>query len=126
MRNRARYTALAGEGLANASSNPKNEDRIMARKKPRRKPSTRPKRRVAALKTRDQFVRRESLRPSARPEAALMRGDNPFGRVVGVYLELPFRLARCVTPFQVWAEQMLAGQRLLSALRPYLAHPAGV
>jgi hypothetical protein len=89
----------------------------MARKKPRRKASTRPKRRVAALKTQHQSVRREeALRPNARSEGALMRADNPVGRLVGVYLELPFRLARCVTPFQVWAEQMLAGQRLLLAL----------
>jgi hypothetical protein len=90
----------------------------MARKKPRRKASVHPKRRAAALKTQDQFVRREPPRPGARSEAALMRADNPFGRVVSVYLELPFRLARCVTPFQVWAEQMLAGQRLLSAWQP--------
>jgi len=90
----------------------------MARKKSRRKASIRPKRRVAALKTRDRFVRREALRPSARLEGALMKADNPFGRVVGVYLELPLRLARCVTQFQVWAEQMWAGQRLLSAWQP--------
>jgi hypothetical protein len=90
----------------------------MARKKPRRKASTRPKRRVAALEAQHQFERREALRPSARPEAALMRADNPLGRVVGVYLELPFRLVRCVTPFQVWREHLLAGQRLLSAWQP--------
>jgi hypothetical protein len=89
----------------------------MARKKPRRKASTRPKRRVAALEAQHQFER-EALRPSARPEAALMRADNPLGRVVGVYLELPFRLVRCVTPFQVWREHLLVGQRLLSAWQP--------
>jgi len=46
--------------------------------------SVRPKRRVAALKTRDQFVRREALRPSARPEAALVRAANASlaGRVL--------------------------------------------
>jgi len=108
----------------------------MARKKPRRKASVRTKRsvatlmtsrrkasgrakrRVAALKAQDQFVRREPSHSGARSEGALMRADNPFGRVVGVYLELPLRLARCVTPFQVWAEQMWAGQRLLSAWQP--------
>ena len=90
----------------------------MARKKPRRKTSVRAKRRVAALKTQDQFVRRKPANPATRSEGAVMRADNPFGRVVGVYLELPFRLARCVTPLQVWREQMLAGQRLVSAWQP--------
>jgi hypothetical protein len=90
----------------------------MARKKPRRKTSVRAKRRVAALKTQDQFVRREPTNPAARWEGALMSADNPFGRVAGVYLELPFRLARCITPLQVWREQMLAGQRLVSAWQP--------
>lgn len=88
----------------------------MPRKKPRKKTSVRAKRRVAALKTQDQFVRHGP--PSRDKEKTPMTADNPLGRVVGVYLELPFRLARCITPFQVWAEQMLAGQRLLSAWQP--------
>jgi hypothetical protein len=91
---------------------------IMARKKPRKKASVRPKRHVAALKKQDQFVRRELARTKTHAQESLMATDNPFGRVVGVYLEFPFRLARCVTPFQVLAEQMLAGQRLLSAWQP--------
>jgi hypothetical protein len=89
---------------------------IMARKKPRKKTSVRAKRRAAPLKAQDQFVERGPPHRRGHPDEAL--ADTPFGRVVGVYLELPFRLARCVTPFQVWAEQMLAGQRLLSAWRP--------
>jgi hypothetical protein len=88
----------------------------MARKKPRKKTSVRAKRRGAVLKTQDQFVRRGLSRRCS--EETLITADNPFGRVVGIYLELPFRLARCVTPFQVWSEQMLAGQRLLSAWQP--------
>jgi hypothetical protein len=95
-------------------SNPLIEETIMARKKPRKKTSVRTKSR-AALKAKDRFVRRELQRRNGRSEEALITADNPFGRVVGVYLELPFRLARCVTPFQVWTEQLLAGQKLLSA-----------
>jgi hypothetical protein len=91
----------------------------MARNKPRKKTSVRAKRRAAALKAQDQFVERGRLRRrNGHTEDAFPSADNPFGRVVGVYLELPFRLSRCVTPFQVWAEQMLAGQRLISAWRP--------
>ena len=89
----------------------------MARKKPRKKTSVRTKSR-AALKAQNQFVRRGLQRRKRRSEVALMTADNPFGRMAGVYLELPFRLARCVTPFQVWTEQILAGQRLLSAWQP--------
>jgi hypothetical protein len=87
---------------------------IMARKKPRKKTSVRVKRRAAPLKAQGQFVRREHPHRNGEAEKAFM-ASNPFGRVVGVYLELPFRLARCTTPFQVWVEQMRAGQQLLSA-----------
>jgi hypothetical protein len=113
-----RVSTLKGSPSPTLAQIPENEEKIMARKKPRRKASGRPKRRVAALKTQDQFVRHDAPHPSARSEGALMRADSPFSRVVGIYFELAFRLARCVTPFQVWAEQMLAGQRLLSAWQP--------
>jgi hypothetical protein len=81
----------------------------MATKKRRKKTSV-DKRRAAALKAEDQFVRR--ARSSRNGQAEIP--PNPLWRVVGDYLDLPFRLARCTTPFQVWAEQMRASQRLLS------------
>ena len=86
----------------------------MARKKPRKKTSIRAKRRTATLKVQDQFVRREHTHRIGQAERALMP-SNPFGCIVAVYLELPFRLARCTTPFQLWAEQVRASQQLLSA-----------
>jgi hypothetical protein len=86
----------------------------MARKKQRRKTSARAKRRAAPLRSQDQFVRREHGNDAGK---ALMP-PNPFGDVVRVYLELPFRLARCTTPFQEWAEQMHASQQLISAWQP--------
>jgi hypothetical protein len=89
----------------------------MARKKPR-KTSARTKRRAAPLKAQGQFVRRESL-GNGKAEKALMP-PNPFG-VLGVFLELPFRLSRCTTPFQLWAEQMRASQQLLTAWQPRAA-----
>jgi hypothetical protein len=89
----------------------------MARKKPRKKTSVGSKRRVATLKAGAQFVRRERPYRDGRAEKA-STPPNPFGHVVAVYLELPFRLARCTTPFQVWAEQMRASQKLLSAWQP--------
>jgi len=89
----------------------------MAKKKPRKKTSVRSKRRAAPLKAHSQFVRHERRRRNGQAEKSLMP-TNPFGRVVGVYLELPFRMARCMTPFQVWAEQMRASQELLSAWQP--------
>jgi hypothetical protein len=90
----------------------------MARKIPRKKTSVRAKRRAAPLKARTQFVRRGHQHRNGLAEKALMPANNPLGRVVGVYLELPFRIARCTTPFQVWAEQMRASQQLLSAWQP--------
>jgi len=90
---------------------------IMARKKPRKKTSVRSKRHAAPLKVHSQFVRREHRRRNGRRVKSLTP-TNPFGRVVGLYLELPFRLARCTTPFQVWAEQMRTSQELLSAWQP--------
>jgi hypothetical protein len=96
---------------------------IMARKKPRKKTSVRAKRRAAPLKAQSQFVRREHSQGNGQAEEALMP-PNPFWRVVGVYLELPFRLAKCTTPFQVWAEQMRASQQLLSAWQPRSAQGA--
>jgi hypothetical protein len=89
----------------------------MARKKPRKKTSVRAKRRAAPLKAQGQFVRRERPQRDGQAEKALM-SPSPFGRVVGIYFELPFRLARCTTPIQVWAEQMRANQQLLSAWQP--------
>jgi hypothetical protein len=91
----------------------------MARKKPRRKTSARTKHRTAPLKTQGQFVRRESLR-NGKAEKTLMP-PNPFG-ILGVYLELPFRLAKCTTPFQLWAEQLRASQQLLTAWQPQVAY----
>jgi hypothetical protein len=87
----------------------------MVRKKPRKKTSIHAKRRAATLKTQDQFVRREHTHRIGQAERALMASSNSFGRIIAVYLELPFRLARCTTPFQLWAEQMRASQQLLSA-----------
>jgi hypothetical protein len=89
----------------------------MARKKPHKKTSVRSKRRAAPLKVHNQSVRREHRRQNGQAEKSLPP-PNPFGRVVGVYLELPFRLARCTTPLQIWAEQMRASQQLLSAWQP--------
>jgi hypothetical protein len=90
----------------------------MARKKPRNKKSARTKRRAAPLKTQGQFVRREPRR-NGKAEKTLMP-PNPLG-VLGVYFELPFRLARCTTPFQLWTEQLRASQQLLNAWQPRAA-----
>ena len=91
----------------------------MAKKKPRKKTSSvRTKRRATSLKTQGQFVRREPRR-NGKAEKTPMP-PNPLG-VLGVYFELPFRLARCTTPFQLWAEQLRASQQLLSAWQPRAA-----
>ena len=89
----------------------------MAKKKPRKKTLVRSKRHAAPLNVQSQFVRHERRRRGGHAEKSLMP-TNLFGRVVGVYLELPFRMARCTTPFQVWAEQMRASHELLSAWQP--------
>jgi hypothetical protein len=39
------------------------------------------------------------------------------GRIVGVYAELPARLARCRSPFELLLEQWLIGPRLLAAFQ---------
>jgi len=38
-------------------------------------------------------------------------------RVIGVYAELPLRLARCRSPFELLLEQWLLGPRLMAALQ---------
>jgi hypothetical protein len=90
---------------------------IMAKKKSRKNTSVRSKRRAAPLKVHRQFLRYEQRHRHGQAEKSLMP-TNPFERVVGLYFELPFRMARCMTPFQVWAEQMRASQELLSAWQP--------
>jgi hypothetical protein len=44
--------------------------------------------------------------------------DAAAGRVMRIYADLPLRLARCRTPFELYLEQCLVGPRVLAALRP--------
>jgi hypothetical protein len=89
----------------------------MAKKKARKKTSGPSKRRSAPLKVQNQFVRHQHGRPNGQAEKS-PTPINAFGRALGVYLELPFRMARCTTPLQVWTEQIRASQQLLSAWQP--------
>jgi hypothetical protein len=87
----------------------------MASKKPAKKTSSRRAKRSPAtpLKSQDKFVRRSHL--SGASTVASSPALPFLSRAMGVNLEVPFRLARCTTPFQVWAEQMRTCQRLLAA-----------
>jgi hypothetical protein len=45
-----------------------------------------------------------------------------MGRLVGVYAELPARLAQCRSPMDLWLEQARFTQRVFTECQPNLVH----
>jgi hypothetical protein len=79
-------------------------------KNSRKKPF--PRKRAVPLRARTSDTRRLPF------VAMSMAPPDIAARVMRVYAELPGRLARCRSPFELWVEQWLVGSRLLAALQP--------
>jgi hypothetical protein len=82
------------------------------RKKPRRQSPSR--KRAAPLRAKSSDTRRSLAMLNGQMSTPL----HVAGRVIGVYAELPLRLARCRSPFELLLEQWLLGPRLMAALQP--------
>ena len=85
----------------------------MATRKKTRKTAL-PRKRSASLRARTSDTRKSAPKLNAQR----MMPANVVARVMRVYAELPLRLARCRTPFELHLEQCLVGPRLIAALQP--------